>query len=84
MCITNAETVATPASGRMSVRYNDREVLHEYVKGVSGTAGRIEDLVHAVGHDMRPEVAGEDGRTALSVCLGALESIETGKCVNLT
>jgi len=83
MCVTSADAVSVPVSGRISVRYTDREVLYDAVPGTVGTAGRVEDLVHAVVNNTRPEVAGEDGRKALAVCLAALESIETGKTIYL-
>lgn len=83
MHITSADAVCTPVPGKVSVRYHDREVLYDHVPGKAGTAGRVDDLVSAAAHDTRPEVAGEDGRKALAVCLAALESIETGKTVNL-
>jgi 1,5-anhydro-D-fructose reductase (1,5-anhydro-D-mannitol-forming) len=82
-CITSADAVSVPVSGKVSVRQKDREILYDPVPGTAGTAGRIADLVDAVTHHTRPEVAGEDGRIALAVCLAALESIDTGKAVEL-
>jgi predicted dehydrogenase len=83
MCITAADAVSCPVSDKLSVRYSNREVLYDHVPGMTGTAGRVEDLVCAAVNDTPPEVAGEDGRIALAVCLAALESIETGKTVDL-
>ena len=83
MCVTTADAVSVPVDGGISVRQADRETIYDAVPGVAGTAGRIDDLVQAVVNDTRPEVAGEDGRTALAVCLGALESMETGTTVEL-
>ncbi len=48
-----------------------------------GVGSRIQDLLDAIERDAKPEVAGEDGRIALRVCLAALESIETGQVVSL-
>ena len=83
MAITSADVVSVPAAGRISVRHRDREELYDPVPGVAGTAGRVADLVTAVTTGARPEVAGEDGRVALSVCLAALEAIATGRTVEL-
>jgi predicted dehydrogenase len=81
--IATAEAVSTVSGDRISVRHADRDILYDPVPGVAGTAGRVEDLVNAISNDARPEVAGEDGRIALAVCLAALESIETGRTVEL-
>jgi 1,5-anhydro-D-fructose reductase (1,5-anhydro-D-mannitol-forming) len=83
MSIRTADAVSVPAGDRISVRYADREVRYDPVPGVTGTAGRVADLVNAITANERPEVAGEDGRIALAACLAALESIETGRTVNL-
>jgi predicted dehydrogenase len=83
MCITTSEAVSVPAGDGISVRYADREVIYDPVPGIGGTAGRVEDLVTAIAGDARPEVAGEDGRIALAVCLAAMQSIEEGRTVEI-
>ena len=48
-----------------------------------GPAVRIADLIHAIQHDTTPEVSGVVGRRALHVCLATLESVKTGRPVEL-
>ncbi len=79
MCISSPEVVSVPLDNRISVRHKDREELYDPVPGIEGTAKRIDDLVRSTEDKTRPEVAGEDGRVALAVCLAALQSIESGK-----
>jgi len=81
--VRTAEVVSVPVKDGIAVRRGENEELCETVPGLTGTAGRVEDLVSAIEADARPEVAGEDGRKALEVCLAALESIATGKTVEL-
>jgi 1,5-anhydro-D-fructose reductase (1,5-anhydro-D-mannitol-forming) len=82
--IASADVVSVQREGRVSVRYRDREVIHDPPDQPNGTEGRVSDLVDAVANDKRPEVAGEDGRVALAVCLAALESIRTDSTVQLS
>lgn len=43
----------------------------------------IQAFVDAVAEDRAPPVTGEDGRLALEICLGAMESISSGEVVTL-
>ena len=81
--ITSADVVSKKCDDRISVRRANEETLYDCIPGTEGTKVRVNDLVAAAVNDTRPEVAGEDGRIALAVCLAALKSIETGQTVEL-
>jgi predicted dehydrogenase len=80
-CLVGPRAVSSLAGGKVSVRYDDREVLYETGAWPTGPSGRVADLVDAIANDSRPEVSGEDGRIALEVCLAALRAVETGETV---
>ena len=48
-----------------------------------GPSVRIADLLQAIKNDTTPELSGAIGRQALHVCLGVLESIKSGRAIDL-
>ncbi len=87
--VTRSELVgpvllARPAEHGAEAVFADRtETVQAPADAPRGVAARVRDLVTAIETDTQPEVAGADGRKALAVCLGALESIETGAVVEV-
>jgi len=73
-----------PVENKLEALYEDRKEYIELGAGLPGPTVRINDLVSAIRGESPLEVSGDDGRTALSVSLAALESIKTGKAVFLT
>lgn len=63
--------------------FTDRSDSYLLPENPVGPAVRIADLMYAIENDTAPEVSGEVGRQALKVCLGVIESIKTGRAVDL-
>lgn len=76
---------ARAASGDgLDLQYADhKENWKPDTSSPGGPETRIADLVHALDTGEPLEVSGADGIAALRVCLGALESIATGKVISL-
>lgn len=68
---------------KVIVRRAESMTVFDAMNNPCGPAVRIADLIEAVEKERKPEVAGEEGRAALRVSLAALESIETGKAIEL-
>lgn len=78
------ELIMRPTEKGAEAIYADRvEAVEPEPLTPVGVGTRIQDLLTAIEHDTKPEVAGKDGRIALAVCLAALTSIETGDVVHL-
>lgn len=54
------------------------------LEGENSFADQINDFVRCIEQDLPSPVSGEQARNALQVCLAALESLETGRCVEIT
>jgi predicted dehydrogenase len=66
------------------VQMGDRDVRYRPESlPIQGPAARVEDLVRAARSATPPKITGEDGTRALRISLAALESIETGRVVEL-
>lgn len=76
-------TARTTGDGLELTHAEGREEWRPDTKDVYGPAARIADLLDALNTGRAPEVAGEDGIAALRVSLAALESIATGRAVDL-
>lgn len=73
-----------PVDGKIEALYADkRKETIELEPGSPGPTVRINSLIAAIRGEGPIEVSGEDGRVALSVSLAALESIRTGKPIEL-
>lgn len=70
-------------NGKVVARYAGRTVVYDAQTDPCGPVVRIADLIDAIEHDCKPEVAGEEGKAALAVSLAVLKSIENGKAVDL-
>lgn len=84
------ETLAGPnlvarasGSGLELMTRGQAEIWEPKTPTPAGPTVRINDLVAAIKENRAPEVGGEEGRIALSVSLAALESVRTGKVVEL-
>jgi predicted dehydrogenase len=51
--------------------------------GEDSFAAEIADFVRCVEEDARPSIPGEEALEALRIALAALESLETGKAIEL-
>ena len=72
------------SNGKATAQYQDHREIWEDFQGFSfGPAARIEDITRAIREERDVEVSGAEARKALAVSLAALESIETGKVINL-
>jgi len=69
--------------GALNITYKNRTETLVFRNERSAIACRIDDFVNSILEDRKPQVSGEEGRIALSVSLAALDSIETGKTVQL-
>jgi predicted dehydrogenase len=53
------------------------------LEGEDSFAAQIADFIHCIEHDLPSPVPGREGQEALRVCLAALQSLETGRCVEV-
>jgi len=81
--VTGPAGIVTQEQTELRLALADRTSAFRLPNAGWGPAGRIADLVGAIRGEHRLEVDGEVGRRALAVCLGALDSIATGKTVVL-
>jgi len=78
------EICARPCGAGVEVQYVDhREVWGENAETPPGPTVRVNGLAGAILGATELEVTGEDGLAALRVSLAALQSIETGRTVEL-
>ncbi|MCL5270511.1 MAG: Gfo/Idh/MocA family oxidoreductase [bacterium] len=75
--------VARPSGTGIEARFADRTVTYDLPRTPPGPTVRIADLVAAIETGRAPEVSGAEGRRALRVSLAALESVATGRAVEL-
>ena len=54
------------------------------MEGENSFATQIADFVHCIQNDLPVPIPASAGAAALRVCLAALESLETGKCIALS
>jgi predicted dehydrogenase len=81
--LTGPDLVVRPAGAHVEARFADRSVMYDLGPTPPGPSVRIADLIAAIEQKRAPEVSGPVARGALEVSLAALESIETGKAVDL-
>ena len=80
--IVGPAMAATPEGNECVLSFGDHREVYP-PSGNQSPAVRIEDLVQAIEGRGTLEVDGSEGRRALAICLGALESIATGHPVAL-
>ena len=81
--ITGPNGVVRLANDQLEIVFADGSESYPLEPRPVGPAVRIDDLIRAIENDTVPEVSGIVGRQALRVCLGVLESIKTGRPVDL-
>ncbi len=73
-----------PAGNELVVQYGDHREQWPFQVPRFPPQHRIADLAAAINEDREPEITGADGLLALRVSMAVLESIETGRVVELT
>lgn len=64
--------------------YIEGQGRHAYVlEGENSYAAEIADFIHCIEADLPSPIPGGEARDALRVCLAALESIESGRCIEI-
>jgi predicted dehydrogenase len=81
--IVGPEATIRGLPDQLHLAYTDRVENHRLPQGAWGPASRIADLVSAIRGESALAVDGEAGCRALAVSLAALESIETGRAVEV-
>jgi len=71
------------SDGAFLIRGKDAEMQETLDHRGGGPEARVDDLARAIRENRPPEVSGEDGRVSVLTALAALESIETGRPVNV-
>lgn len=81
--LSTAECVIKYETGQVTVEQGSQAIVYRLEPDPEGSSATIDWLIKAISGDPSRMVSGEDGRRALSVSLGALESIRTGRRVAL-
>ena len=81
--LTGPEGVVCLAGEQVDAIFSDGVESYPLDERPVGPSVRIADLLHAIETDSEPEVSGAIGRRALQVCLRVIESIKSGRPVEL-
>ncbi len=81
--ITGPAGIVRLSGNQVDAIFTDQSESYPLPASPVGPTVRIADLIQAIENDTMPEVSGAIGKRALNVCLGAIESIKTGKAIDL-
>ena len=80
--LVGPELAVYEQDGNIVENYGDKRETSP--DGQPGIAGRLENLIDAVRNGTAPDLTGEDAMATLRMSLASLESIRTGKIVELS
>jgi predicted dehydrogenase len=79
--------------GRIGWDYNQIDGMQTFIEGQgrrsyvlegeNSYAAEIADFIHCIENDLPSPVPGSEAKEALQVCLAALESLESGRCIEV-
>lgn len=81
--LTGPDGIVRLSGGQIDAIFKDGTERYVLLGRPVGPSVRIADLLQAIESDSQPEVSGAIGRQALKVCLGTIESIKTGRAIDL-
>jgi predicted dehydrogenase len=92
-CQLSCKVELCGTDGRIAWDYNQIDPMQTLIEGQgkqsyimegeNSYAAEIADFIRCIENDLPSPIPGQEAKNALQVCLAALESLETGRCIEI-